>query len=77
MRSFKDNDLRVMAMLTSEIRVALVVDNDIFRRQVLVFFVGRKDGGGIRSHPLGAVGGLQLSDLLSNENRVFLKIEKA
>ena len=40
---------------------------------LLVFFVGRKDGGGIRSRPLRAVAALKVSDPLSNEKGVFLK----
>ena len=50
----------------------MVVDR--FRVQtLLVFFVGRKDGGGIRSRPLRAVAALKVSDPLSDEKGVFLK----
>ena len=42
-------------------------------QRLLVFFVGRKDGGGIRSRPLRAVAALKVSDPLSDEKRVFLK----
>ena len=51
---------------------ALAVDR--FQDQtLLVFFVGRKDGGGIRSRPLRSVAALKVSDPLSNEKGVFLK----